>query len=92
TDVARDIYRAARALFDAVTIPSTGVRLVGVRVERLSNAATTAVQPVLGEEDHGHRHAEQAMDAVQARFGSQILRAGSLIKPPATENRRRGIS
>lgn len=92
TDVALDIYRAAKALCDSIRIPQVGVRLLGVRLERLGPVETMAIQPTLDDADTDYRGAEQAMDAVQARFGAKILRAGSLIQPPATEKRRRGIS
>lgn len=92
TDVAHEIYGAGVKLLRALTIPSTGVRLLGIRCEGLTDAATTAIQPGLDDEGPARREAERVMDAIEAKFGGKKLRAGSLISPPATGNRRRGIS
>lgn len=92
TDVAHEIYRAAVSLLGEVNIPRTGVRLLGLRCERLSDRTTTAIQPLLDESEPARREAERVMDAIDAKFGSKTVRVGSLIHPPATGNGGRGIS
>jgi len=92
TDVAHEIYQAAVKLLANVTIPPGGVRLLGTRCEGLTDAATTAIQPQLGEFAPQRREAERAMDAIAAKYGPAKVRAGSLISPPATRNGGRGIS
>jgi DNA polymerase IV len=78
TDLAHDINAAARALLAGVDIPAAGVRLLGVRAERLAPAATTGVQSALDDEPQ-RALAERAMDGVRARFGSQVVRPASLL-------------
>ncbi|HLV56654.1 MAG TPA: DNA polymerase IV [Actinotalea caeni] len=85
TDVAHDIYQAARQLLAGVTLPRDGVRLLGVRCEALSDASTTFVQVPLDAAGPERRVAERAMDQVQARFGRSAVTAGSLLRQPTTE-------
>lgn len=84
TDVAHDIYLAARALLAGMTLPATGVRLLGVRCEALSDAATTFVQLRLGDPGPERRQAERVMDEVHARFGRSAVVAGSLVRQATT--------
>lgn len=63
-------------------IPATGVRLIGVRADDLSDSATTPVQGALGDDDAGRRAVEAALDAVGARFGSGSALAASLLPAP----------
>lgn len=77
TDLAHDIYVASRRLFDGVTIPHGGIRLLGVKVENLANPAD-GIQ--LSIEDDGRRgKAEAAMDSVREKFGGSILKPGTLV-------------
>lgn len=92
SDVAHEIYQAGVELLENVTIPRRGVRLLGIRCEGLTDAATTAIQPLLDDEGPERREAERVMDAIEAKFGAKKVRAGSLISRPATSNRRSGIS
>ncbi|WP_043503369.1 DNA polymerase IV [Georgenia sp. SUBG003] len=78
TDLAHGINVAARELLAGVEIPPGGIRLLGVRAERLTPAATTGVQGVL-DDDPQRALAERAMDGVRARFGSQVLRPATLL-------------
>jgi DNA polymerase-4 len=55
------------------------IRLIGVRVEGLTAAATTSRQLALGEPDRGWREAEVAADAVVARFGRASVGPASLL-------------
>ena len=78
TDVAREIFETATGLFRALGT-SEQIRLVGVRVEGLSTAATTSRQPALGDPERGWREAEAAADAVAARFGRASVGPASLL-------------
>ena len=88
TDVAREIFETAWALFEALGA-SEHIRLVGVRVEGLAPVATASRQPTLDEPERGWREAEAAADAVAARFGRSIVGPASLLgraDPRRTEN------
>ena len=63
--MAREIFEISWALFRAFGT-SEQIRLVGVRVEGLTAAATTSRQLTLGEPEHGWRAAEAASDAAAA--------------------------
>jgi DNA polymerase-4 len=78
TDVAREIFETAWALFTALGA-GEHIRLVGVRVEGLAAAATASRQLTLGEPERGWREAEAAADAVAARFGRTIVGPASLL-------------
>lgn len=82
TDVGKDIYDTVRSLYDALGLQRVRIRLVGVRMEGISDAEGTPQQLLLGEEDHGRREAEVAVDALRARFGSDAVRAARLVDPP----------
>lgn len=86
TDVAHEIYLAARELLAGMSLPAGGVRLLGVRCEALSDAATTAVQLALDDSGPERRAAELTMDQVRARFGGAAVTAGSLLPQPTTDN------
>jgi DNA polymerase IV len=78
TDVSREIFEVAWALFEALR-PGDRIRLLGVRVESLSVADGSPRQLALGERDHGWRDAERAADAAAARFGADAVRLASLL-------------
>jgi DNA polymerase-4 len=78
TDVNREIFEISWALFQALGA-SEQIRLVGVRVEGLTAAATTSRQLTLGEPERGWREAEAAADAVAARFGRASVGPASLL-------------
>jgi DNA polymerase-4 len=84
TDVAQEVYAVARALYDALGLERTRIRLVGVRMEQLGRRQEQARQLTLGEPDQGWREAEVAIDAATARFGSQALRPARLVRPRPT--------
>lgn len=79
TDVSRDISALARELYDALGLQRARVRLVGVRVEQLSEASSTPVQVALDEPEHGWREADRAIDRASARFGAGSVRPASLF-------------
>ncbi len=78
TDVAREIFEASWALFEALG-PGDRIRLIGIRVEGLAAAATASRQLTLGAPERGWREAEAATDAVAARFGRSVVGPASLL-------------
>ncbi|WP_456825240.1 DNA polymerase IV [Cellulomonas sp. P5_E12] len=80
TDVGRELYLAARELLAGVDLAGLPVRLVGVRAEGLSPAASVVRQPTLDEADQpfrARRDAERVMDVVRDRFGRGSIEAGT---------------
>jgi DNA polymerase-4 len=82
TDVSRDIFATARALFDALGLQRARIRLVGVRLEGLAPVEGAALQPRLDDPQHGWRDADRAVDRASARFGAGIVRPASLVRDP----------
>ncbi|HQR78650.1 MAG TPA: DNA polymerase IV [Actinomycetota bacterium] len=80
TDVGRTIYTQAAALYDALGLQRARLRLVGVRVERLTPAGTSSHQIALDEPEAGWREAETAVDRAVARFGDGVVRPASLLR------------
>ena len=78
TDVAREIFEISWGLWTTLGARDH-IRLVGVRVEGLTAAATTSRQLSLGEPERGWREAEAAADAVIARFGRASVGPASLL-------------
>ena len=81
TDVSRDIFATAKGLFDGLGLERARIRLVGVRVEKLVPVTQAPIQGVLGEQDHGWRDADRAVDRASARFGTGSVRPASLVRP-----------
>ena len=79
TDVGQVVYATARALYDALDIAGTPLRLVGVRVEHLVPAGTEPEQLALGAPEVGWREAEQAIDRATKRFGRGAVRPATLV-------------
>ncbi len=80
TDVAQEIYSTACSLYAAMKLDRARLRLVGVRMENLSDAATTPQQLRLGEHPSSWREAEQAVDRVARRFGPGAVQPAALIR------------
>jgi DNA polymerase-4 len=84
TDVARVVYDTARGLYDALRLDRALIRLVGVRVEGLSDAARTPRQMSIGGSLGGGgeewRAAEVAADRAAARFGAGAVRPATLVE------------
>jgi len=78
-DVAQEIFGAARELLAALALQRARVRLVGVRVEKLSDAQRTPQQMVL-EGGPRWREAEQAMDKAADRYGRDSVRPARLVR------------
>jgi DNA polymerase IV len=89
TDVGRVIHATARDLFAGLGLDRARLRLVGVRLEGLTDAATGHHQLALGEKEHGWRDAERAVDAAAARFGAGSVRPASLVSDPDEDFRSR---
>ena len=88
TDVAREVYATAKALYLALGLDRARIRLVGVRVEGLVESDGSPRQLLLGERTRGWRDAEQAADRATRRFGSGAVRPASLVDPDRAEERR----
>ena len=78
TDVTKEIFETAWALFDALS-SGDRIRLIGVRIEGLLDGAEAPRQPSLDAREHGWREAERAADAATARFGTAAVRPASLL-------------
>jgi DNA polymerase IV len=81
TDVGRDIYQQANALYEALGLQRARLRLVGVRMEKLQPAQAATHQIAFDEPEAGWREAETAMDAARARFGNEVVKPASLLDP-----------
>jgi len=94
TDVSRDIYATARALYDGLGLQRARLRLVGVRMEGLMDSDVAPVQGLLDEPEHGWRDADRAVDQASARFGAGAVRPASLVEGErlATTPKRDDIS
>ncbi|HET9081914.1 MAG TPA: DNA polymerase IV [Trebonia sp.] len=81
TDVAREIYTAACALYESSGLGDRArLRLVGVRATGLRPVTGTARQLAFGDRPAGWREAEQAVDRIARRFGSDIVRPAALFR------------
>jgi DNA polymerase-4 len=90
TDVAREIFAAAWALFEALAAGDR-IRLLGVRMEGLEATGDTPRQPALDERPHGWRDAEVAADAAAQRYGTAVVRPASLIRGTRSDHGARGV-
>lgn len=79
TDLARDVYVTACALYGASGLSGAPLRLVGVRVENLVPAGSTTRQLALGDPEKGWREAEHAVDQAVRRFGAGAVRPAALM-------------
>src|SRR5215831_13343548 len=80
TDVAREIYVTAVALYSGSGLDSRArLRLVGVRAAGLRPAAAAARQLAFDDRPTGWREAEQAVDKIARRFGSDAVRPAALV-------------
>jgi DNA polymerase IV len=90
TDVTREIYAAACELYEGSGLDRRArLRLVGVRATGLRPASGAAVQMTFDDRPVGWREAEQAMDRIAGKFGSDAIQPGTLLrvaKPHQTGN------
>jgi DNA polymerase-4 len=78
TAVTQEIYKMACQLLDEQAPPGA-VRLIGVRLEQLTDAESGGEQLSLDAPAHGWRDADQAADAARSKFGSAAIRPASLL-------------
>jgi len=97
TDITREVHATARGLYDALGLQRARIRLLGVRVEGLTESTQTLVQGRLDEREHGWRDAERAMDRAAERFGAGAVQPASLVledtrtrRHPASHDTGRG--
>jgi DNA polymerase-4 len=79
TNLTPEIYATASELFAALGLERARLRLVGVRVEGLTDSALTARQLMLGQRTHGWEDAERAIDRVTSKFGRSAIRPATLV-------------
>jgi DNA polymerase-4 len=91
TDVAREIFDTAWQLYRALN-PGERIRLLGVRVEGLTDPMDTPRQLELGEREHGWRDAERAADAAAARFDGHVVGPASLLRSTRVKKGATGVS
>jgi len=88
TDTGQEIAAIARELVAATDLRGLAVRLVGVRTEQLEERGRAAVQLTLDdattEAPEVVRAAEEALDAVRARFGAASVRRASAVTRSTT--------
>ena len=78
TDVTAEIYATAASLYAGLGLQRARVRLVGVRLEGLVEAATAARQLQLGARERSWPEAERAVDQAVGRFGFAVVTPASL--------------
>jgi DNA polymerase IV len=87
TNLTPEIYSTAADLFAGLGLQRARIRLVGVRVEHLVDAATASRQLMLGERVHGWEDAERAVDRAVHRFGGSAVRPATLLEPVSPRRR-----
>ena len=85
TDVSREVYEVACALYDALRLDRARLRLVGLRVEGLVDADGVDEQLLLDAPERGWREADQAVDKASRRFGPGVVRPATLVPRDADE-------
>jgi DNA polymerase-4 len=90
TDLGRRIYEEVSEVYEALGKQYEPIRLVGVRMEQLSEGGG---QASLWDDDEDWREAEGVMDAVTARFGKSFISPASLVgNRKAQEAEARGFA
>lgn len=79
SNVAQEIYLAAKRLLSAVHIPADGLRLVGLRAEQMVRTGD-GIQ-LAWDDDPRRLKAEGVMDLVDRKFGRGAISPGSLLQP-----------
>ena len=82
-DSTHDIYEVTKALFLALGLDRARLRLVGISLDNLSEAAPE--QLLLGAREKGWREADTAIDRAKLRFGGGSVRPGRLIKKSSAD-------
>ena len=81
TDVGQQIYRQAKQVLDGLGLQRARLRLVGVRMEKLTDADDAPQQLELGARPQGWREAEQVVDQAAGRYGRDSIRPARLVAP-----------
>jgi DNA polymerase-4 len=79
SDVAKEIFETATALYTALGLDRARIRLLGVKLDGLAKTTEVARQLAFGDREHGWREAENAADAATRRFGSGAVTPASLV-------------
>jgi len=82
-DSTHEIYEIAKALYLALNLDRARLRLVGISLDNLSEAAPE--QLLLGAREKGWREADSAIDQAKLRFGGGSVRPGRLIKKSSVD-------
>ena len=82
-DSTHDIYEIAKTLYLALNLDRARLRLVGISLDNLSEAAPE--QLLLGAREKGWREADTAIDRAKLRFGGGSVRPGRLIKKSSAD-------
>jgi len=82
-DTTHDIYEIAKSLYLALNLDRARLRLVGISLDNLSEAAPE--QLLLGARERGWREADSAIDRAKLRFGGGSVRPGRLIKKSSAD-------
>jgi DNA polymerase-4 len=82
-DSTHDIYEIAKSLYLALNLDRAHLRLVGISLDNLSEAAPE--QLLLGARERGWREADSAIDQAKLRFGGGSVRPGRLIKKSSAD-------
>jgi DNA polymerase IV len=80
TDVAQKIYTVACELYASALDDRARLRLVGVRATGLVPASSAATQLAFEERPVSWREAEQAVDRIAGRFGTDAVRPATLVR------------
>ena len=82
-DSTHDIYEIAKSLYLALNLDRARLRLVGISLDNLSEAAPE--QLLLGARERGWREADSAIDQAKLRFGGGSVRPGRLIRKSSAD-------
>ena len=82
-DSTHDIYEIAKTLYLALNLDRARLRLVGISLDNLSEAAPE--QLLLGAREKGWREADSAIDRAKLRFGGSSVRPGRLIRKSSAD-------
>lgn len=89
TNSAQTILAAAEGLLDGLGPRPQKVRLIGIRIEQLSDA-DGGFQMSFERSDGNWRQAEETMDLIRQRFPSGSLRPATLMSPPGEQKSTEG--
>jgi DNA polymerase-4 len=82
-DSTHDIYEIAKTLYLALNLDRARLRLVGISLDNLNEAAPE--QLLLGAREKGWREADTAIDRAKLRFGGGSVRPGRLIRKSSAD-------